>query len=343
MAHTITRSARGADAQFGFAVETTYGTAVTPVTEFLAATSGGIALKPRIGVIESAGRIPGRISDPADNAIVYDNGGDGSLTFELLRKDMLPLWRWAIGHNATPIVQGATSAYKTTFEKDVDSSLMTATGTALTIQTGVPFRDGGVEPFTFAGCKCIGWEMGCESGGIATVTFNVDAKSHAHAVDLATPTYPAEYVPLGWYSASVVKRAGTVLPGVKSVKFTAENGLSGEDYGLFDGSGERAEPKISANVSGMLELEIEPSSLALTFDDWVSNTPRAWVVEFVGALIATGYYYTWTLTIPEGYIQGEPPVAQGDELVTHSLSIKANDNGTDPLYSLAVTETATTI
>lgn len=343
MAHTIARSPRGADAQFGYSVETVYGTPVTPVTKFLPATSGGIGLVPRVGLIESAGRIPGRISDPQANAIVYDNGGAGPLTFELLRKDMLALWRWAIGHNATPAMQGTTAAYLTTFNKDAAAAKMDATGTSLTIQTGVPMRSGVVEPFTFAGCKCTGWEVNCEAGGIATATFNVDAKSHDHTVDLAAPTYPAEYMPLGWYSASVVKRAGTALPGVKSVKFSTENGLTGDDYMLFDGSGERAEPKINENVNASLELEIEPSALDLTFDDWVSNTPRAWIVELVGAVIADTYKYTWRLTIPAGYIQGEPPMATGDELVTHTLNVKATDNGTDPLYKVEVIETATTI
>lgn len=343
MAHTITRTPRGADAQFGYEVETTYGTKVVPVTNFLSAASGGIGLKPRLGIIESAGRIPGRISGPAANSIVYDNGGEGSLTFELQRANMLKLWRWAIGHNATPAQQGATAAYLTTFEKDVDSAPMDDTGCLLTMQTGVPFRDGGVEPFTFTSCMCPGWEMSCESGGIATVTFNVDAQSAKHDTDLATPSYPSEYIPLGWYSASVVKRAGSALPGVRSAKFSAENSLTGEDYGLFDGTGLRARPRLNDKVGGTLELEIEPSDLALTYDDWVSNTPRAWVLEFVGATIETTYKYTWRLTIPEGYIQGEPPVAGGDEAVTHSLTIKANDNGTDPLYKLEVIEVAITI
>ncbi|HAM57209.1 MAG TPA: hypothetical protein DCQ64_18105 [Candidatus Rokubacteria bacterium] len=343
MAHTITRSPRGADSQFGFAVETAYNDG-TAVASFLSATSGGIGIKPRVGVIESAGRVPGRISDPAGNSIVYDNGGEGSLTFELQRKNLLKLWRWAIGHNATPAQQAATIAYLTTFNKDATAALMSNTGKSLSIQTGVPMRGGTVEPFNFKGVKCTGWEVSCDAGGIALATFNVDACSALHTVDLAAPSYPAEYVPLGWYSAGAVKRAGTVLPGVRSVKFATENGLTGEDYGLFDGTGLRAEPQLNGNVGATLELEIEPSDLALTYDDWLSNTPRAWVFELVGATIASTYKYTWRVTIAEGYIQGEPPAADsGDEMVTHSLTIKANDNGTDPLYKVEVMETATTI
>lgn len=76
----------------------------------------------------------------------------------------------------------------------------------------------------------------------------------------------------------------------------------------------------------------------------MSNTGRAWVIEFVSATAAaTGYYYTLRLTIADGYIQGEPPEVGGDELVTHSLTIEANDNGTDPLYKLEVINLETSI
>lgn len=341
MAHTITRSPRGVDAQVGWAIETTYGTQVTPATDFLP-VAGDIGLVRREGKAESAARIPGRISRAASLDVLYDNGGEGSLPFELLRKGMLPLWRWAIGHNPTPAAQGGTTAYLTSFKKDLAAAAMTGTGTSLTIQTGVPMRGGTVEPFDFIGSVCPGWEVNCDAGGIATVSFNVDAQSAIHSTDLAAPSYPAEYVPLGWYSASAVKRAGTVLPGTRNVKITAENGLN-TDAKLMDGTGKRARPHYASDASLTLTLEIEPSDLALTYDDWVAGTPRVWVVEFVGATIASTYAYTWRLTIPAGRITGDPPSGGGEDVVTHSLNIEAEDDGTNGLYTLEIIETASTI
>lgn len=343
MAHTIQRSPRGADAQFGFAVETAYGTQVTPATNFLAATSGGIDLVPRDGRIRSNARRPGQLTDSVLTDIVYDNGGEGSLSFELQRSNMLKLWRWAIGHNATPAQQGASTAYKTTFLKDVASSPMNGVGSSLSIQIGVPMRTGAVEPFDFIGCKCTGWNMECDAGGIATVTFDVDAHSAIHTTDLVAPTYPAEYVPLGWHSAAVVKRAGVMLPGVRNVKFATENGLTGDDRKLFDASGHYAEPKFDKPLSASLDLEVEPEDLALTYDDWRSNTPREWTVEFIGGNIALTYFYSWILTIPAGVIQGDPPKPNGDEMVTHPLNIRAGYDGVNAVYKLDVIETAAAI
>lgn len=343
MTHTISRSPRGSDAQFGYEVETSWGTQVTPVTNFLPTTAGGIGIVKRDGRIASAGRIPGRTTRIAAYDVMYDNGGEGSITMELLRDNMLKLWRWAIGHNPTPAQQAATIAYLTTFNKSASTGAMDATGSSLSIQVGIPLRGGGVEPFDYIGCKCPGWQMSCDAGGIATVTFDVDAVASQNTDDLAVPSYPATYVPLGWYSAAVVKRAGSALPGVNSVSFKTENGISGEGRKQWDGTGKYATPIFAKDMSAELQLEIEPSSLALTYDDWVSNTPRAWVVELVGANIASSYFYTWRLTIANGYIKGDPPKAGGDDVVTHGLTIEAVDDGTNPLYKLEVMETATTI
>ena len=340
MAHTISRDSRGFQGQVGYKAETTYGTAAT-VDTFLPAVLP-IGLAPRIGVLESQARVPGYISVPVKRNIHYDAGGEGALTFELTRADRRELGRWAMGDAPTSAAQGGTAAYLHTFEFNAAAAAHNITGTSLTIQTGVPMSGGGVEPFTFAGCTCTSWEVGCESDGIANVTFNVDAQSAIHTTDLATPTYPATHVPFTWRSEPVIKRAGSALAGVRTAKFTVDNGLV-TDRHLWDGTGKPARPKLNGSPAAQLELEIEPSDLTLTYDDWATNTGRAWIMEFVGAEAATGYDYTFRVTIADGYIQGEPPTVTGDELLTHSLTILANDNGTDPLYKVEVISLETSV
>lgn len=341
MAHTITRTARGSDAQLGYKVESSYGTAVT-VDAFLPVVLP-IGLKPRVGMMQSAARVPGRISRNMGGDVHYDEGGEGSLTFEVLTAGMLPWWKWAIGDAPTSAAQGGSAAYLHTFEKNVAAAAMSVAGSSMTIQTGVPMRTGVVEPFTFSGAKCMGWSVSCEPNAIPQVVFNVDANSAPHTTDLVAPTYAATYDVFSWFDAAVVKRAGTALDGVNRFTFTAENGQTGSDRKQFDGTGKYAEPKLSGEPTAQLELEIEPSDLSKTFDDWVSNTGRAWVVEFVGGVAASTYHYTFRLTIPDGYIQGEPPEANGEELLTHTLTIAANDNGTDPLYKLEIINLETSV
>ena len=334
MAHTITRTARGSDAQLGYKVESVYGTPET-VDTFMPVVLP-IGLKPRIGMMQSAARIPGRISRNTGGDVHYNEGGEGAVTLELATSGMLEWLRWATGDAPSSAAQGGSAAYLHTFEKNIGAAAMSIAGTAMTIQVGIPFRTNAVEPFTFSGCKCMSWSLSCEPNAIPQATFNVDSNNSTHTTDLVAPTYAASYDVFSWFDDAVIKRAGSALAGVNRFTFTAENGLSGSDRKQFDGTGQYAEPKLSGEPTAQLELEIEPSDLSKTFDDWVSNTGRAWVVEFVGGIAASTYHYTFRLTIPDGYIQGEPPEANSEELLTHSLTIAANDNGTDPLYKLEI-------
>lgn len=333
MPHTISRDPRGSQAQIGFKAESQYGTAVV-VDTFLPAVHP-IGLKPRIGQLQSNARVPGRISRRHSGDVHFNEGGDGTITFELTRENLLEWFKWATGDAPSSAAQGGTAAYLHTYEKNMAAAAMNVAGSSMTIQVGIPFRSGAVEPFTFAGCKCMGWSLSCAPNEIAQVSFNIDSNSCVHTTDLATPTYPATHMPFAWRDAAVVKRAGAMLVGVNNVSFNVENGLSGVDRKQFNGTGKYAEPMLSGEPTATIEIEIEPDDLAKTYDDWVSNTGRAWVIEFVSpTAAATGYYYTFRVTVPDGYIQGEPPEVTGDELVTHNLTIAANDNGTDPLYKV---------
>lgn len=339
MGHTISRDSRGSQGQVGFKAESTYGTAVT-VDKFLPAVLP-IGLKPRIGVLESKALIPGRLNQPGRDTHYYD-GGEGPLTFELTQEDLLELLKWATGDDPADAQQGGTAAYLHTYEYNVAAAKMDAALTSLTIQTGVPMYGGAVEPFTFAGCICTGFEVNCEPDGFATVMFNVEAQSSTHATDLAAPSYPATHVPFSWRSETVVKRAGSALDGVRSAKFSLASGLV-TDRKLWDGTGKRARPKLNASPVAQLELEIEPSDLSKTFDDWASNTTQAWIMEFVGSEADTGYDYTFRITIPSGYIQGDPPEVGSEELLTHGLTILANDNGSDALFKIEVINKQTAV
>lgn len=342
MAHTIQRDPRGSQAQLGYKVEATYGTAET-VDKFLPAVMP-IGLKPRVGVMQSAARVPGRISRRLSSDVHYQEGAEGDVVLELTRSNLLEWFRWATGDAPTSAAQGGTTAYLHTFEKNMAAAAMNVAGSAMTIQVGIPFRGGAVEPFTFSGCKCMGWSLACQPNETAQVTFTVDANGATHATDLATPTYPATHVPFSWRDAAVVKRAGTALVGVNSMSFADKSGLTSVDRKQFDGTAKYAEPMLSGEPTATLQIEIEPSDLAQTYDDWVTNTGSAWVVEFVSpTLAAAGYYYTFRVTIPDGYIQGEPPEVNSEELLTHSLTVEANDNGTDPLYTVEIINLETSV
>ncbi len=337
MAHTVTRLPRGADGQLGYKVESTHGTAVT-VDEFRRHILP-LGIKPRIGRYKSEAFVPGLHTRYISGDVMYNDGGEGQVKVELTRLDMLELLRWAVGGTPTSAAQGGTNAYLHTFEP----GSMSAAGTSLTIQEGIPSYAGVVEPFTFAGCKCKSFELSGEPDSIVVFTADVDAQSYSHATDLETPTYPATHVPWVWTNAAVVKRAGSALAAVKSWKFSCDNGLKA-DGRYFDGTGKRFEPREDAYREPTLELDVDLADLSLTFDDMASDTGRAWVVEYVGALADTGYYYTFRLTIPAGYIVSDPPGADSaEEPAGSTLTIEARDNGTDAPYKIEVISTETAV
>ena len=337
MAHTVTRLPRGADAQVGFAVETTHGTAV-PVDQFIRHIPP-MGFKPRIGRFESGAFNPGLITRASAGDIMYNDGGEGSLPVELTRKGMLKLLRWAIGGTPTSTVQGATTAYLHAFEP----GSMQAAGSSLTMQGSYVTAAGVIEPLTLAGCKCASFELSGDAGGPVLGSFALDAQTYDHATDLATYVGPTEHVPFFWTNTAVVKRAGTVLAAVRDWKLSVNNNLK-TDGRYVDGTGKRVQPIEAGYREATLELGVDLSDLSLTFDDMVADTGRAWVVEYVGAIIASTYPYTLRITIPDGHIVTDPPDgAPADGPSPQTLTIQARSNGTDAPFKVEVIETATTV
>jgi len=338
MAHTVTRLPRGSDAQVGYGVETAHGTAVT-VAQFVRHIPP-MGFKPRIGRFESEAFSPGLITRSSTGDVMYNDGGEGSLSVEFTRKGLLKLLAWAVGGTPTCVQQAATTAYLATFQP---GSMQVASQSSLTMQGGYVTKAGVVEPLTLAGCKCTGFELSGEAGGPVKGSFDLDAQSYTHATDLAAYSAPAEHVPFFWTNAGVVKRAGTALAGVRDWKFAVNNNLK-TDGRYMDSTGKRIEPIEAGYREATLELGIDLSDLTMTFDDMAADTGRAWIVEYVGAIIATTYPYTLRITIPDGYIVSDPPDgAPADGPSPQTLTIQARSNGTDLPYKVEVIETATTI
>jgi len=337
MAHTLTRLPRGSDSQFGFKKESIYGTAVV-VDKFLEAFSLGLVPNPR--PIEPKGWKPGLRGKRHDADIAWVDGGAGAIGLEVPRAGSLGLWQAAFGGSNTCAIQGAGPAYLATFSP---GAFTVANGCSLTMQLGVPMSDGTVEPHTYSGCFIPSWKVSCEAGGILEATFDVVAKAFSHTADLAVPTYAAAPTYFAWPMQPNVKRAGTTLPGVRSASVSVESGLNTERR-LWDGAGAMALPLETELRSCTLELEVEPTSMAINWDDIADGTMRAWVVELVGTTaIAATYYPTYRLTIAAGKVIGDPISVDGPDEVLQKLTIEARDNGTDPLYKLEIMTTDTTI
>ena len=337
MAHTVTRLPRGADAQLGYKVESVHGTPVT-VDSFIRHIPP-TGLKPRIGRFESAAAVPGLVTRQSSGDVLYNDGGEGSLAFEVTRKGIGKLLGWMVGGTPGATQQGGTTAYLHTFEP----GSMQAAGTSLTIQEGLVTYAGAIEPVTYAGCKCASFELSGDPSSIVTASCEVDAQSYTHATDLAAYSAPAEHVPYVWTNAAVVKRATAALPAVRSWKFSCANSIA-SDTRYMDGTGKRIEAVEAAYRDVKLELDVDLADLSKTFDDMVSDTGRAWVVEYVGGVADSAYSYTLRITIPDGYIVSDPPEgAPADGPSTQSIVVEARSNGTNLPYKIEVIDVSATL
>lgn len=331
MAHTGSSVPGGIGSSFGYAVEASYGTYQAP-DQFIYITEFG--LKPERRLFESAAWRPGKMGKPSEvEALATYQPASGPLGCEIGFSKRLKLLKWAHGQCGSA-QQGGTAAYLHTFQP---TDKMTEAGTSLTMQGGYSeIPSGTVEPITYLGCKCAGFELSCAVNELLKATFDVDAQVVRHTDDLQAASY-AEPSASQWFhfDQMVIKRAGATLTGAKGMSFRVETGLL-TDRRLADGSGKKAEPiRAAEQPSAVLTVDAEWATIT-ALDDMLTLTPQAYVVEFVGPQAAGAYYYTFRITIPAGVIVGEPPEISGPEAIEHSLSIEARNNGSDPLWKIEV-------
>lgn len=229
----------GLDRQAGYALETTYGTAVT-VTRFLPLVSE--TLKKDITQTESGAQIAGAQVLRSSQWKQGDAKVGGDLSHELYDQSFGILMKAAFGTVSTA---GTAVPYTHTF-------VPAAPSVSFTAQVGVPTTYGTVIPFTYSGCKIQSWELAAKAGEIVTWGMTVVAQEETLGTALAAASY-ADLT--SWHARyGTLTVAGTNVP-VKSLKIGGKNMLS-EDR-RYVGSTIIAEP-LRVNLgewSGEFEAE----------------------------------------------------------------------------------------
>lgn len=160
--------ASGLASQLGFALESGYGTAATPVA-FLPLKSESLTHQRER--LESDGIIAG-------NRVLTStqwNGGNittsGDLALELYNRGLGKLFTVMFGGVATT---GAGPYTHTFTPADL-------AGDSLTVQVGRPSVDGTVNPFTYTGVKVGSWSLSCNVGEIAQLKLSTIAQNESVA------------------------------------------------------------------------------------------------------------------------------------------------------------------
>lgn len=280
----------GLGSSLGVSAESTYGTYVAPARHyrFTSFTVEKVANRVQGEGIQSGslGPLLSRYAQTTEAATAAFSMDVATTKFGLLLQTLM-------GTSVTPVQQAATAAYLQTH------TLADPLGKFLTVQAGVPQRDGTVVPHTVTGAKVAGATFSAQVGELLKADFTLDGKQFATSQSLATPSYVSNDVfngsqmtlKMGTYASE------TAVSGVRGVTISIDRPMDVADY-TAGAAGLKAEPVLNGvtNITAQITADFLSKT---TFQDIAhSGTSTSLVWEFLGATIASTYKYTFRITLP---------------------------------------------
>src|SRR5690606_37434896 len=328
----------GLSGQVGFAEETTWGTPAT-VDRFLEHLEEELNMEPTW--LDSEGIKAGQAYKRVTRTKQSRRTVSGSLSLEAADKGLGVLLKHALGQ-ATSTQIASTTAYRQIHTP------APKTGLGLTFQVGRPQTDGTVKPFTYAGCKIVGWEFSCSDGELAQCSFDVDGQDMSTATALANAAYIAGTGVFDFSEATTFKIGGTVstTSGVTSVSggvdvstvvrgitLAGESGMAVERYGLGNAGVKEAQienetPTLAGSLAG------EFTDQSAFYDLLVSNTTTALEVAFTHGDVDGGNAYKLGFILPAVKIKTAGVQLSGPDIVSQEIEIEAYDDETNPVIQI---------
>lgn len=329
-------SKSGIGAQLGVKAESTWGTAVT-VNDFIPFTSEDLRL--RKNYIESGGLRAGQLGQATELHVATTSWVEGTVEFEPLTKHFSKWLNLLHGNTVTPTTPGgATNARLHTHEVGETEP----DGKSLTVQVGRPDVGGTTRPFTYAGMKVRSVNFQVATDGILTSTWELVGKSEVTNVSLATADYSTLGLPFHFNQGSIEIEDSVITDCIKSMGLQITLPLDDARF-CMDSTGFMKEPIVNGLIDVVATFETEFSSLT-QHNAYVAATRRKFEIILQGAEIDAGVSYsTLKFTLWETVTTGEGPVVQGPDVLTQSLTVKALNDGSNPLCTIDYTTTDTTV
>ena len=312
------------------AEESTYGTAVTTGMRGFYVDSNDVRWMKNRAV--GSGLRGGDQYARSNRTAVTSVGAEGGVEMDCATKGM-GLWlKHSLGGFAIAQV-GATPAFKQTF---TPAELK---GRSLTVQGGHPLTDGSLQPFTFTGTKVTEWGLSCDRDGLLKYTASLNAQDGTLGTGYATPSWTLADAAgvFSFAGASVyVAGSGTYSAGISSVELSSTNGLTTDrpGHGLFKG-----EPLIAAMRETTLTVDSEFADVVT----WVArnHTDETFAVrvDFIGAVISGAETERLSIILPAVKVNDEDPTVGGPDVLTHSVTLMAFNNGSSPAVQVEYVST----
>lgn len=315
----------GVGSFIGFGEQSGYTTAVSR-TKFLPMTSGGDSVNREDVRIETGG-----IDSIGFSSTRYRQGRRniaGQETVEVLYEGTELLWKHLFGEVTTsqPNPGSQPTVYDHTFT------------IADTLPTGLSLElNRGGTSFLITGAKI----------SQAQLSLNVDQYMRMALSfigrDMDTASASSESIPTvnGWAAPDVTLRWNNSAQQVQSWNLNFNNSL--DDNRVFIGSKLRSEPVRGArlSVTGSMEVEFVDTTL---WTDFINATQRELIISAVGDQIgATGYYYSWTLTLPIAVFNTHPINVSSEGRVLYSADFKSYRSSSYNEATLVIRNTVTSV
>ena len=326
--------ASGLSAQVGWSEETTYGTAVT-VAKFAEFNQESVKLN--IGRIESKSiRAANRVLRN-DRWIANKKGAAGDLEVEVQSKGMGLLFKHMLGSSVITTPGGATLSRK---HRYILGDIGAGANPSLTVQVGRPDIAGTVQPFTYKGVRVKDWEMSCDVDGILMLKLGLDAQDETTATGLAAASFPATSEVLnyvggsftlgGTYTLATDVVAGGTAFDVMKFNVKSDNKINDGRYFIRANTLKKA-PILADLVDTTVTADVEFNTLT-DYNRFANGTTGVFYALFAGSTIETTFKYQVEVIFPVVRFDGETPTIQGNDVTTHTISMKPLFDGTnDPL------------
>jgi len=335
------------DSSIGLKKETSFAEAAVP-DHFFEFISEDFSWNPTFN--QSTAQRYGRRVDAGDRRVLVKSEANGSLEVDMLAKGLGALFEAALGSASSAVA--SAPAYQQLIVPSSGNDFLPS----YTIQKGIPMLGGGINPQTFKGCVCSGFELTVGNSGIPSLKFNWLGQDVDTSTAFQVPSYIASNQELSFVNGAIVlggtltvptatalgSSTGTPAADIRDINFTWDNGLDGGGFNI-GGKGKRTRPPALGLRSGKGTLTAEYDNNTLR-DAFLNQTDLALVLTFQAAQpIITTYYPTVQIVIPNIRLEGELPKANGGDVVTQSVGYTLLDNrtATQPLYvAIVTTETA---
>jgi hypothetical protein len=327
------------NSQFGFAKESSWGTAVTP-TKFFEYENESFAGTSEY--YDGVGLRADTTFTPASRTKKLKRTAGGAMSMSMPYKNLGAILDQMVTGTITPVVVNGTG-FKSTF----NVGLGAAPTKSATIQINKPRSDSTDVAFTYPGSQITEAGFSFETGGVPTLNTSWLAK------DETTPTTTPSGAALASASYPANDNIWTDLEITVSVNSVTATRVTGVNLNwsipravrpFLDGAATYGQPVVNgrAGIEGTINAEWDDTTVAY-YDLFRAGTmvPIVVTVASTTAIAGSTAFPTMVYTMTSAQLRGTSPTVGGPDLIGLSIPFVVKYDGTNAPLKVEVTETAT--